>query len=149
MGQFENLKITVFKNLLGLAILALIFSACESHHDSSSDKDSNDESTALENPFIHTAYFWFKEGASEERKTAMIKDTENLRKIASVKGLFYGSPAATDRPVVEKSYDFAVVVHFEDLTGHDAYQNDQIHLDLLANHSDLWSRVMVTDIKPH
>ena len=86
---------------------------------------------------------------AQNQKDAFIKDTEKLKGISAVKGLFYGAPAATDRAVVEKSYHFAVIVHFDNLEGHDSYQKDQIHLDLLTNHGSIWERVMVTDVNPH
>ncbi len=130
-------------------LLFIIFSSCESGHHESNDNDGLDESTAIDNPFVHTAYFWFNEGVSEDQLSAFYTDTEKLRDIKTVKALYYGKPANTDRPVVEKSYDFAVVVHFENLAGHDTYQQDPIHLALLENHSGLWEKVMVTDVDPH
>lgn len=103
--------------------------------------------TTLENPFIHTVYIWFKEGITDEQKAQMYADTEGLREIEVVRALYTGKPADTDRPIVERSYDYAIVVHFEDLAAHDSYQQHPTHLALLENHSALWERVMITDIQ--
>ncbi len=135
--------------LLGALVLTLILASCGGHQDSKQYNVHPEEKESLENPFIHSVYFWFKESTTQEEIDAFYADTEKLRQIESVRGLFYGKPASTDRPIVEKSYDLAVIVHFKDLAGHDAYQQDQIHLDLLSTHSDIWEKVMVTDVDPH
>ena len=105
---------------------------------------SGDE--ALENPFIHSVYFWFKEGTTEAQKEAFITDTKAFKQIETVKALYAGTPAPSpDRPVVDKSYDFSVIIHFEDLAGHDFYQEAQQHLDMIEKHSDIWEKVLVMD----
>jgi hypothetical protein len=98
-------------------------------------------------PFIHTAYFWINKDASAQELTAFYKSTEKLKEIEAVQALYSGVPANTTRATVEKTYDFAVVVHFKDLAAHDAYQKHPIHQQLLADYAYLWERVMVTDIE--
>ena len=91
------------KHTLKFAILlCIVLAGCNAHHENGNDGDSIEASTTLDNPFVHTAYFWFNEEATQEQKDAFIKDTEKLRNISTVKGLFYGAPANTDRPVVEE-----------------------------------------------
>lgn len=102
---------------------------------------------ALKDPFIHSVYFWFKEGTTPEQLETFYADTEKLSEIEVVKALYTGKPASTDRPIVERSYDFAVIVHFEDLAGHDVYQKHPIHLELLEKHASLWERIMITDVE--
>ncbi|GAB5527744.1 MAG: hypothetical protein Roseis2KO_56160 [Roseivirga sp.] len=134
------------KRVLSLLLLALTLAACQSSGEvkvSTAEKDT----PALENPFIHSVYIWFKEGVTEEQRAQMYADTEALRSIEVVKALYTGTPAATDRPIVERSYDYAIIVHFENLAGHDAYQQHPVHLALLKNHSALWQKVMITDVE--
>ena len=139
------------KKLLGLSLFILIILiSCEVKKEVKVEKSDKLEKTLKrDNVLVHTAYFWFKATATPEQVKAFKEDTERLRDIEQVKALYYGAPAATDRPVVEKSYDFAVVVHFENLAAHDIYQAHDIHQNLLKNHSALWERVMVTDVDPH
>lgn len=134
------------KRVFALLILTLALAACQG---SGNVKMATveQETTALENPFIHSVYIWFKEDVTEEQRAQMYADTEELRSIDVVKALYTGKPAATDRPIVERSYDYAIIVHFEDLTGHDAYQQHPVHLALLENHSSLWKKVMITDVE--
>lgn len=105
------------------------------------------EQAVLENPFIHSVYFWFKEGVTDEQKEQFYAESEKLRQIEVVKALYTGKPANTTRSTVERSYDFAVVVHFENLAAHDIYQQHPIHLSLLENGSAYWEKVMITDIE--
>ncbi len=102
--------------------------------------------TDLEDAFVHTAYFWFKEGTSQEQIEAFKASSERLREIETVQGYFAGGPAPTTRPVIENSYDFAIAFLFKDLEAQEYYQKHQLHLDLIENHQDIWERVMVTDI---
>lgn len=111
--------------------------------------DKTEHSKKPGNLMVHTAYFWFKESATHEQIENFKKEADGLRDIEVVEALYYGVPSATNRSSVEKSYDFAVVVHFENLAAHDIYQSHDIHQTLLKNHSAIWERVMVTDIDPH
>ena len=101
----------------------------------------------LEDPFIHSVYFWFKKSTTPEQLETFYADTEKLREIEVVKALYTGKPASTDRPIVERSYDFAVIVHFEDLASHDVYQKHLIHLELLEKHASIWEKIMITDVE--
>lgn len=134
------------KRLLLFIALIFVLAAC---HGSGDVKVSTTEheAPALENPFIHTVYVWFKEDVTQEQRDQMYADTEALRSIDVVKALYTGKPASTDRPIVERSYDYAIVVHFENLAGHDAYQQHPVHLALLENHASLWEKVMITDVE--
>lgn len=122
---------------LVILLSLVVFCACQ----------STPQQEYLENPLVHTAYFWFKEGVTDEQKEAFSKSSLELKTIPEVKALFTGKPADTNRPIVERSYDFAVVVHLEDLAAHDVYQIHTVHQKLLADYSSLWEKVMVTDIE--
>lgn len=125
-----------------LFLVALVgFTACGNTHQESV------KNAELDQPFIHTAYFWFKDSVSQERIEAFYASAEKLREIDVVLALYAGKPANTTRAIVERSYDYAVVVHLKDLDAHDQYQNDPIHLKTLADFSDLWEKVMITDIE--
>lgn len=128
------------KKLLCLIVIAG-FTACGNTHQESV------KNAELDQPFIHTAYFWFKDSVSQERIEAFYASAEKLKDIDVVLALYTGKPANTTRTIVERSYDFAVVVHLKNLYDHDQYQNDPIHLQVLADFSDIWEKVMITDIE--
>lgn len=130
----------VVKTYFLLLMLTLI--ACQA--DVKYASDFNSEFT--ESPFIHTVYFWFKEGVTYGEIKAFAEASRSLANIEGVLKVYDGTPAATDRPNLEKSYNYALVVLMKDLATHDAYQQDSTHLALLANYSAMFERVLVTDI---
>lgn len=102
--------------------------------------------TDIRDAFVHTAYFWFKEGATEEQVSAFKMASEKLREVETVLGYFAGAPAPTTRPVIENTYDYAIVFLFEDLEAQEYYQQHPLHIELIENHQDIWEKVMVTDV---
>lgn len=95
--------------------------------------------------FIHTVYFWLKEGTTDEQKEAFERGMESLREVASVRALHFGPPAMTPRDVVDNSYDYGLTMFFEDAAGQDAYQVDAVHEKLIEDHAAIWERVQVYD----
>ena len=56
-----------------------------------------------------------------------------------------GQPAATDRPVIDNSYTYSLVVTFPDIETHDAYQVDPTHLLFIEQGKALWEKVVIYD----
>ena len=136
------------KHLIFLLSLLLVFTACEADKTNTETTNTTEPvATQLEDPFIHSVYFWFKEGVTEAQKEAFYADTEKFREIEVIKAMFTGHPAETYRDVVERSYDYSLILHFEDMAGHDVYQKAPLHLEMIEKHSALWERVMVLDME--
>ena len=96
--------------------------------------------------FVHTVFFWIKEGVTEEQKTDFRKNgLTALSKIGSIYKFYAGPPAGTPREVVDNSYDFALICHFENAAAQDSYQDDPIHLKFIEDYKDLWEKVVVYD----
>jgi Stress responsive A/B Barrel Domain len=94
--------------------------------------------------FLHSVYFWLKPELELEQQAQFWAGVKSLGEIPSVKFFFVGTPADTDRPVIDRSYSCNLVVGFDDLAGHDLYQDHPIHDDFRAL-SDLWSKVLIYD----
>jgi len=84
---------------------------------------------------------------TEDQKAAFITDCEKLAEIETVRAFYSGSPANTDRDVIENTYDYAVVFHFKDLEDQEYYQQHPLHLKMIEMHQEKWEKVMVTDIE--
>jgi hypothetical protein len=95
--------------------------------------------------FTHCVFFWLKESASAEQRATFERGLASLTTISGVFHGTYGVPAATDRPVIERSYSYGLMVKFQDQATHDAYQVDPIHKEFLEDCSQLWTRVQVYD----
>ncbi|HRK35954.1 MAG TPA: Dabb family protein [Candidatus Hydrogenedentes bacterium] len=95
--------------------------------------------------FVHAVYFWLREGLTLEETARFRGGMESLRGCESVRDMFVGVPASTNRPVVERGYTFALVVLFDDLAGHDAYQVHPIHNAFVDTFKSYWTRVQIYD----
>lgn len=95
--------------------------------------------------FIHTVFFWLKEGTTEAQKVAFEEGLSSLAEIKCSLSSYFGPPAGTPREIVDNSYDYALNVNFDSVANHDAYQGDPIHHEFIAAHKDIWKRVQVFD----
>lgn len=101
---------------------------------------------SMEPGMMHTVYFWLKEGLSEEDKKDFVRGVQSLETVPSVKRFFMGPPASTpSRGVVDNSFDLALILWFDDVAGHDAYQVDPIHLKFVEEHEAKFGTVKVYD----
>ena len=132
------------KTFIYMLIAVCLLVACEPPSSESVSKTHE----PIEAPFIHSVYFWFKEGVSDEQLKAFYDGIKKLKKIEVIEAIYTGKPASTDRPIVEKGYDYAVIIHFRDLAAHDTYQKHPIHSELVEASSAIWEKVMVTDVTP-
>lgn len=75
-----------------------------------------------------------------------MKGVKSLQNIATVKSCYVGPPASTEkRDVVDNSFHYALLMHFDDMAGQDVYQVDPIHLKFVEDHKDKWVKVIVYD----
>ena len=96
--------------------------------------------------FLHIVYFWLNNPGSRQDTEALLAGIEaNLKDIETVQWLKCGTPAGTDRDVVDNSYGVGLAVGFANAADHDIYQDHQMHLKFIAECSHLWSKVQVYD----
>jgi hypothetical protein len=93
----------------------------------------------------HVVFFWSKADLSAAEMADFEAGLRTLLTIPLVVDGSVGVPAGTDRPVVERSYAFALSLRFKDLAAHDAYQVDPIHDAFHARCMKYWSKVVVYD----
>jgi len=136
-------KVSVFV----CALIALAFSSCNQAPVEPIIKEVIKEVQAPdETGLIHTVFFWLKEGNTPEQIATFEKGLASLSKIETVKKFYTGKAAATEeRGVVDNSYDYALIIHFADLAGQNAYQPHKIHQDFIAASKDVWEKVVVYD----
>jgi hypothetical protein len=77
--------------------------------------------------FIHQVYFWLKNPESSADNEKIVKGLKEMGTIESISLLHIGTPADTDRDVIDNTYHYSFLVGFEDRKGHDLYQEHPIH----------------------
>ena len=95
--------------------------------------------------FVHVVNFWLKKGLS----AAEIADFERgVKTLGTIDGLLQfnvGKPAATNRPVIDRTYDYCLLTVFENEAAHDVYQEVEVHLKFIEDCSKYWERVLIYD----
>lgn len=94
---------------------------------------------------VHTVYFWLKPGLAPDQIRNFETLSAAMAEIPGVEHLWTGKPAPTDRPVIDRSYSYALIVVFKDMAAHDVYQVHPIH-DVFRNTcGGYWSQVKIYD----
>ena len=93
----------------------------------------------------HHVLFWLKNPDSKEDKAKLQQGLQSLRAIETIRTIHIGTPSSTDRPVIDRSYDFSLITIFDDMEGHDIYQVHPIHKKFIEDNANLWSKVVIYD----
>lgn len=94
--------------------------------------------------FVHHV-FWMKENITSNDFETFEKGVSTLPKIEMVKFGEVGKPASTDRPIIERSYSYSLLLAFENKHAHDEYQTHPVHLKFIEDCSHLWGKVLIYD----
>ena len=103
----------------------------------------------MNDQFLHTVFFWFKDpGNVSHHKMfeASILRFMNDSQFAS--SWHVGTPAPTNRKVVDNSYTYCLAVTFETPELQDKYQSEPAHLKFIDESQHFWDRVLVYDSIP-
>ncbi len=94
----------------------------------------------------HHVLFWLKPEITEQQKSEFKNGLKSLQAVESIQAIYTGSPVPEiNRPVVDSSYSFSLVIVFEDLAGHDVYQVHPVHKAFLDNFRTFWDKVVIYD----
>jgi hypothetical protein len=94
---------------------------------------------------LHTVLFWLRPDLTAAEVATFEAGLASLTSIPTVRWSFIGKPAATRRPVIDSSYSYQLVVGFDDLAGHDIYQEIAVHEDFRQAYSPYWTKVLIYD----
>jgi hypothetical protein len=96
---------------------------------------------------VHAVFFWLKPDLTADQRARFVTGVNSLLSISSVVHGSVGTPASTDRPVIDRTYSYGLLTVFKDLEGHDTYQVDPIHLAFISACKDYWTRVQIYDFE--
>ena len=95
--------------------------------------------------FIHTVVFWLRPDLTPAQLALFDQGIRELTQIPAVRFAHVGTPADTDRPVIDRSYSRLLVVGFADRAGHDLYQEVDVHERFRQTCGTFWHRVVIYD----
>jgi hypothetical protein len=93
---------------------------------------------------VHSVYFWLKPDLTAQQLRQFEADLRALAGVESLRFFSVGKPADTDRPIIDRTYSFALTTAFDDMAGHDVYQVHPLHKQFLRN-VDAWQKVVIYD----
>ncbi|MBF9253452.1 Dabb family protein [Pontibacter sp. 172403-2] len=95
--------------------------------------------------FVHHVFFWLNNPDATAERSKLLEGLKQLKAIESIHTVHIGVPASTDRPVIEKGYDFSLLLVFNDMEAHDTYQVHPVHKQFVETCAQLWSKVLIYD----
>ena len=99
----------------------------------------------MEGNFLHVVFFWLKKEDEKTRKTFLKELRKFIDHVDMIRSQHIGTPADTDRPVIDNTYTYSLILSFDSKKEHDEYQEHPLHKDFIANASSLWEKVQVYD----
>lgn len=95
--------------------------------------------------FVHIVNFWLRKDLSPAEKQQFEAGVRALGTISTLDFFHLGTPASTNREVIDRSYDYSLVCMFKNKGDHDAYQIDPIHDKFRETCAPLWDKVLIYD----
>jgi len=96
----------------------------------------------------HHVYFWLKEDSKgDESCRGFEAGMEKLLEIGTIASGVWGRQAGTpERPVTDKTWDYALSLKFDSVADHNSYQDDPDHHVFVEAFKDRWAKVQVMDV---
>jgi hypothetical protein len=95
--------------------------------------------------FVHAVYFWLRDDLTAAERQTYVEGARSLMTIPDVRHGWLGTPAATDRPIIDRSYSYALTLVFDDAAGQDRYQVHPVHDRFRERCGTFWTRVQIYD----
>lgn len=95
--------------------------------------------------FVHHVYFWLKKPVSRESRMKFENGLKQLVTIETIVGKHIGTPATTNRGVIDSSYSYSLLLTFKSKEDQDIYQTHPTHLKFIEECEELWEKLVVYD----
>tara|TARA_Y100000815_G_scaffold275771_1_gene317248 strand:- start:12957 stop:13442 length:486 start_codon:yes stop_codon:yes gene_type:complete len=153
----KNHHPTLYRYIL-IAVFFMVATSCKETPNTTAPKEEVETATSEKTEtmetteaaclgrFAHNVYFWFKEPNNEAHRQQMMASCRTLaRESQYIQTVHIGTPALSDRDVVDDSFTFSWVVTFANAADQAAYQTEPVHLKFIEEASHLWEKVLVYD----
>lgn len=95
--------------------------------------------------FVHHVLFYMSAAASDADRAQLLEGLQTLRAIPALKLAHIGTPAATDRAVIDRSYTYSWLCLFESAADELSYQEHPIHDEFRRHYARYWDKVVIYD----
>ena len=96
----------------------------------------------------HVVVVWLKTPGNSEHRRRIIAESEVLLDIPGVTGLRAGVMIPSERPIVDSSFDVAMIISFTDTAAMQAYLDHPVHVKLVKETlKPLVNRIRVYDFR--
>jgi len=95
--------------------------------------------------FVHSVYFWLRDDLSQAARDRFVDGIRSLSTIDVVQQGFIGTPAGTNREIIDTSYSYALVLSFADAAAQDTYQVHPVHDAFRENCGGSWKKIIIYD----
>lgn len=126
------------KNILLILSVTILLSSCTCKETTTTIMEQGN--------FAHNVYFWLNNPDNQEDRAAFEKSLTNfINHSEFIRTKHLGTPAATDRGVIDNSYTYSLLLTFDNKAQQDKYQVEEGHLKFIEESSKLWKKVIVYD----
>lgn len=95
--------------------------------------------------FVHHVLFYMPATASDADRAKLLEGLQMMRSIPAIKLAHIGTPAPTDRAVIDRAYAYSWLCFFESAAAELSYQQHPIHDDFRRDYARYWEKVVIYD----
>lgn len=95
--------------------------------------------------FVHHVLFYTPAAASAADQAKLLEGLQMLRGIPAIQLAHIGTPAATDRAVIERTYTYSWLCFFESAAAELIYQQHPLHDAFRRQYARYWEKVVIYD----
>jgi hypothetical protein len=95
---------------------------------------------------MHMVFFWLRDPDHEASRSAFEQELKAfINNTPGIVRKHIGTPADTNREVIDNTYTYSLVLTFASQKAHDEYQQHPLHKTFIEKAGSLWTRVQVYD----
>ena len=102
-------------------------------------------SSKKEGDFVHVVFFWLVDDSKKTQEKFLSELSLFIDNMDLIQTKHIGSPADTDREVIDSTWSYSLILSFKSKKEQDLYQEHQLHKEFIKNASSLWKKVQVYD----
>lgn len=95
--------------------------------------------------FVHHVLFYLPATASAADRAKLLEGLQMLRTIPAIQLAHIGTPAATDRAVIDRAYTYSWLCFFASAADELTYQQHPIHDEFRQEYARYWEKVVIYD----